>query len=227
MTEYFETGTKKGRGMKQRSLDLIEWDWIVDENRSIERVPTWDEPEDYARCEAETYRRDFWDQQPHRVQVWSEKGTVRGLLAPALDHYAVGFVPVHGFSSATTAHDIAEDDDGRDLIVLYVGGFDPSGLFMSEADLPARFARYDGDHVKLTRIALTVEQLEGLPSFLAAERPSHPSKRQSVVEAHAPRAYRAMFKRFFLCALAALTAGALLAAIVAVETAFYLRSLID
>jgi len=159
MTEYFETGTKKGRGMKQRSLDLIEWDWIVDENRSIERVPTWDEPEDYARCEAETYRRDFWDQQPHRVQVWSEKGTVRGLLAPALDHYAVGFVPVHGFSSATTAHDIAEDDDGRDLIVLYVGDFDPSGLFMSEADLPARFARYDGDHVKLTRIALTVEQL--------------------------------------------------------------------
>ena len=59
------------------------------------------------------------------------------------------------------------------------------------------------------------------------ERPSHPSKRQSVVKAHAPRAYGAMLKRFFLCALAALTAGALLAAIIAVETAFYLRSLID
>ena len=48
-----------------------------------------------------SYRRDFWDQQPHRVQVWSEKGTVRGVLAPVLDHYAVGFLPVHGFSSAT------------------------------------------------------------------------------------------------------------------------------
>ena len=73
-----------------------------------------------------SYRRDFWNQQPHRVQVWSEKGTVRGVLAPVLDHYAVGFLPVHGFSSATAAHDIAEDDDGRDLIVLYVGDFDPS-----------------------------------------------------------------------------------------------------
>ena len=174
MTEYFETGTKKGRGMKQRSLDLIEWDWIVDENRSIERVPTWDEPEDYARCEAETYRRDFWDQQPHRVQVWSEKGTVRGLLAPALDHYAVGFVPVHGFSSATTAHDIAEDDDGRELIVLYVGGFDPSGLFMSEPDLPARFVKYDGDHVKLKRIALARAQTRGLPSFPASDKRKDP-----------------------------------------------------
>ena len=59
------------------------------------------------------------------------------------------------------------------------------------------------------------------------ERPSHPSKRRSVVKAHAPHAYGAMFKRFFLCALAVLTAGALLAAIIAVETAFYLRSLVD
>jgi len=59
------------------------------------------------------------------------------------------------------------------------------------------------------------------------ERPSHPSKRQSVVNAHAPHAYGATFKRFCLCALAALTAGALLAAIIALETAFYLRSLID
>ena len=72
-----------------------------------------------------------------------------------LDHYAVGFRPVHGFSSATIVHDIAEDDDGRRLIVLYVGDFDPSGMFMSEEDLPARFAKYDGDHITLRRIALT------------------------------------------------------------------------
>ena len=62
---------------------------------------------------------------------------------------------MHGFSSATTVHDISEDDDGRDLIILYVGDFDPSGMFMSEVDLPARFAKYDGDHVTLKRIALT------------------------------------------------------------------------
>src|SRR5215475_10171922 len=26
----------------------------------------------YARCAARTYRRDFWDQQPVRCEVWSE-----------------------------------------------------------------------------------------------------------------------------------------------------------
>jgi hypothetical protein len=180
MTDYFETYFKKGRGMARRSLDLIEaqareqdiipWGWIVDETRVIERMSTWDDPEEYAECVAQSYRRDFWNQQPHRVKILSEKGTVRGLLAPVLDHYAVGFVPVHGFSSATTAHDIAEDDDGRDLIVLYVGGFDPSGLFMSEPDLPARFVKYDGDHVKLKRIALARAQTRGLPSFPASDK---------------------------------------------------------
>ena len=101
MTEYFETGSKKGRGMAQRSLDLIEamrdiaeaaqpitgrgvgyklftqglipsmarngdaarlsaaaeareqgiipWEWIVDETRELERVSTWDDPDQYAR----------------------------------------------------------------------------------------------------------------------------------------------------------------------------------
>src|SRR5262245_15340125 len=107
MTEYFGTGTKKGRGMAQQSLylieamhvaaeaaqpitgrgigyklsvagliasmstlemrrvyrllkearerDLIPWNWIVDETRSIERVPTWANPAEYARAVAHSY----------------------------------------------------------------------------------------------------------------------------------------------------------------------------
>ena len=45
---------------------------------------------------------------------------------------------------------------------------------LRRATLPAPFAGYDGDHVKLTRIALTVEQLEGLPSFPAADKKKDP-----------------------------------------------------
>jgi hypothetical protein len=157
-----------------RERDIIPWDWIVDESRELERVSTWADPKQYARCVAQSYRRDFWNQQPNRVQVWSEKGTVRGVLAPVLNHYAVGFLPVGGFSSGTKAHSIAEDDDGRDLIVLYVGDLDPSGMFMSEEDLPTRFAKYGGDHITLNRIALTVEQLTGLPSFPAADKRKDP-----------------------------------------------------
>jgi hypothetical protein len=227
--EYFETRSKKGRGMARRSLDLIEamhtaaeaaqpitgrgvgyklfarglipsmaknemqrvyrllkqarerddipWEWIVDETRALERVSTWSNPAAYAACVAQSYRRDFWDQQPLRVEVWSEKGTVRGVLAPVLNQYAVGFRVMHGFSGATTVHDVAEDDDGRELIALYVGDFDPSGLFMSEEDLPTRLSEYGGDHVELTRIALTREQVGALPSFPATDKRKDPRYR--------------------------------------------------
>jgi hypothetical protein len=152
----------------------IPWEWIVDETRSLERMPTWDDPTAYARTVARSYRRDFWNQQPHRVEVWSEKGTIRGVLKPVLDEYAVGFRVMHGFSSATSVYDVAQDDDGRELIVLYVGDLDPSGMFMSEVDLPNRLAEYDGDHVTLTRIALTREHVTDLPSFPASDKRKDP-----------------------------------------------------
>ena len=225
-TKYFGTGSKKGRGRAQKSIDLINamyaiaekaqpitgrgvgyklftaglipsmerkemqkvyrllkeareediipWDWIVDETRSLERLSTWDDPEQYARCVARSYRRDFWNQQPVRVEVWSEKGTVRGVLQPVLDQYAVGFRVMHGFTSATSVYEAAQDDDGRDLIVLYVGDYDPSGLFMSEEDLPTRLSEYDGDHITVERIALTSDQVSELPSFPAADKKKDP-----------------------------------------------------
>jgi len=157
-----------------RERGYIPWDWIVDETRSIERVSTWANPTEYAECVARSYRRDFWDQQPVRCEVWSEKGTVRGVLGPVLDKYAVGFRVMHGFSSATTIYDVSQDDDGRDLIALYVGDFDPSGLFMSEEDLPTRLADYDGDHITLKRIALTRKQVSGLPSFPVTDKRKDP-----------------------------------------------------
>jgi hypothetical protein len=152
----------------------IPWDWIVDETRSLERVSTWADPEAYARCVARSYRRDFWDQQPFRVEVWSEKGTVRGVLAPVLDHYAVGFRVMHGFSGATTIYEVSQDDDGRILVALYVGDYDPSGMFMSEEDLPTRLDKYEGDHVAVRRIALTPEQVSALPSFPASDKRADP-----------------------------------------------------
>jgi hypothetical protein len=149
---------------------MIPWEWIVDETREIEKVPTWADPAAYVRTIHKSYRRDHWRQQPVRVEVWSEKGTVRGVLAPVLDEYGVGFRVMHGFSSATTVNDIANSDDGRLLVVLYVGDYDPSGLCMSERDLPHRIDRYGGDHVVLKRIALTREQTIDLPSFPAADK---------------------------------------------------------
>ena len=187
-----------------REQGHIPWTWIVDETRELERVSTWSNPASYARCVARSYRRDFWDQQPVRVMMVSEKGTVRGLLKPVLDDFAVGFQVMHGFSSATIVHDICQDDDGRPLIILYVGDFDPSGMFMSEVDLPNRFSKYDGDHVALRRIALTREHVNRLLSFPATDKRKDPryewfvknyGKRCWELDAMDPNDLRACVKR--------------------------------
>jgi hypothetical protein len=67
-----------------REEGIIDWDWIVDEAREFERKPQWDDPDHFARSLTRQYRRDFWNQQPVRCEIWSEKGTLRGVLDRAL-----------------------------------------------------------------------------------------------------------------------------------------------
>ena len=86
-----------------------------------------------------SFRRDRWKYQPVRVEVWSEKGTVRGILAPVLQSFGVALRVFHGFScSATVVRDVATEYRDRPVLAYYVGDYDPSGLHMSAVDLPDR-----------------------------------------------------------------------------------------
>jgi hypothetical protein len=153
-----------------REKDTIPWEWIVDETRELEQVASWSDRKAYVRSVRNSFRLDNWQRQPERVEVWSEKGTIRGVLAPTLNEYGVGFRALHGFSSATAIKDATRHFDGRLLYVLYVGDRDPSGMYMSEKDLPNRLEKYGGDHVIVQRIALARDGCVGLPSFPAADK---------------------------------------------------------
>ena len=102
---------------------------------------------------------------------------IRGVLAPVLDAYGVGFRVMHGFGGATTVHEIAQDNDGRDLIAIYVGDYDPSGMHMSEVDLPARIGRYGGCII-VWRVAISYDDTWGaegdIPSFPASDKRGDP-----------------------------------------------------
>jgi hypothetical protein len=153
-----------------RENRLISWSWIVDETRETERVSSWADPEAFIRGVKFSYRRDFWVQQPYCVEVWSEKGTVRGTLGPILNEYGVTFRVMHGYTSATVAHQIAREErlDHRPWVALYCGDRDPSGMSMSEVDLPGRISRYGG-LVDIERVAINADDAlsPDLPSFSA------------------------------------------------------------
>jgi len=164
-----------------RESGLIPWDYIVDETREAERVSTWDNPDSIIRAAVNGYRKDYWAAQPLRVEVWSEKGTLRGTLAPVLQEFGVTFRVMHGYGSATSIYAAAQEtaDDTKPLTVLYAGDWDPSGLHISEVDLPERFARYGGTF-DIQRIALNSRDTAtgtSLPHFQADTKCKDPRYR--------------------------------------------------
>lgn len=167
------TGKVSKQLVYARENGLIPWEWIVDETREAESVKTWTDTSEIIRTAVNGYRRDYWQEQPYRVEVWSEKGTVRGTLAPIIDSYGVTFRAMHGYSSATVINTIAEESNmsEKPLIAFYCGDFDPSGKHMSDVDLPERIRRYGGN-LSIERIALIdLDVLDGkLPNFKAESK---------------------------------------------------------
>lgn len=172
-----------------RETGAIPWEWIVDETREAEHIAAWSDPDQIINAAVRGYRRDRWQDQPCRVEVWSEKGTVRGTLAPVLNELGVTFRVMHGFASATAVNDIATMSSAVDkpVIALYVGDFDPSGMWMSAVDLPERIDRYGGA-VDLRRVALLQVDTKGLPGF-DADTKTGDGRHRWYVENYGPRCW--------------------------------------
>lgn len=130
-----------------REAGSLPWEWIVDPTRQEQTVATWADPVAYGRAVYESYKRNKWEAQNTHVSVWSEKGTVEGTLRPVLEKYEVPFQVLHGWAGATCVWNAARANLARsqNTLILYIGDFDPSGMGMSEMDLPQRFARYSTD----------------------------------------------------------------------------------
>lgn len=156
----------------------IDWDDIVERGRSVRSVPACNNPRELMASAATQYRKDFWSWQPFRIIIVSEKATLEGVIDPVRRRWGVDFLAVSGFNSTTRMYDLAREilEDERQTIILYVGDWDPSGMFMSERDFPARLSEYGAIRYTLTRVALTREDIEAgdLMSFPAEEKKTDP-----------------------------------------------------
>jgi hypothetical protein len=70
-------------------------------------------------------------------------------------------------------HEAANNSLNRGFDVLYVGDHDPSGMHMSEVDLPERLDRYGAD-IDIERIALLPDDTLHLPHFATADKLGDP-----------------------------------------------------
>ena len=175
-----------------REHGVIPWSWIVDETRAPERVNAFTDPKDYVDVVKRSYRKDRWTDQPEWIEVWSEKGTVRGTLAPVLNAYGITLRVLHGYGSTTAVYEAAQDSlsagDDKLLTVLYVGDHDPSGLHMSEVDLPRRLKEYGGV-VRLVRLALTERDTRGHLPWFATETKRQDARYRWYLKQHGARCW--------------------------------------
>ncbi|MEM9303506.1 MAG: hypothetical protein AAGE01_15420 [Pseudomonadota bacterium] len=164
-----------------RESGVLDWTKVVDGSREVATVAQWKDPSQIIDAAVAGYRKDYWKDQPSTVEIWSEKGTVHGVLQPVLREYGVTFRVMKGFGSYTAVRQAAEDSADaewldKDFIAFYIGDHDPSGRYMTDVDLPARLERY-GAGGRFERIAIVQGLDEHLPSFSAGTKKKDPRHR--------------------------------------------------
>ena len=66
---------------KGRLAGLIDWNAIEDRTRNLESLPNWNSPADILKAASKQYRRDLWESQDYRLEVWIEKEALAGVIA--------------------------------------------------------------------------------------------------------------------------------------------------
>jgi hypothetical protein len=131
---------------KARKDGRVDYDWIVDRSRASYTSLLWDDMNELAATfedDLMNYRTDWWSGQPKYVEIWSEKDTITGSIEPVREEFGLRVDANRGFNSTSNLHAAAERlmwkqrRENKDVIILYLGDWDPSGVDM-ERDLRDR-----------------------------------------------------------------------------------------
>jgi hypothetical protein len=142
---------------------LIDWDAIEDRTRGISGLSHWDSPADIMRSAAYGYRRDKWETQPVRVEVWVEKEALAGVFERVCQSMDVPLLSCRGYTSQSEMWRASKRlrryaDAGQHPVILHFGDHDPSGIDMSR-DIQDRMKVFGAD-VTFERLALNMDQIE-------------------------------------------------------------------
>jgi hypothetical protein len=152
-----------------RMAGLLSWNYIVDRTRAVSRLSHWDSPADIMAGAAAGFNIDRWEGQPKRVEVWVEKEALADIVGQAADALDCPWFACRGYVSASAmwrAGMRIRDHlrRQRDVLVLYLGDHDPSGIDMTRdvEDRLRTFVQYrpGHGHLEVRRIALTMDQVE-------------------------------------------------------------------
>jgi hypothetical protein len=156
------------RLLKMRRAEVMPYPWITDNLRTIYGHTRYPGLESFADDVARLYRRDYWAENPVKVEIWIEADSLASTIKPTVFDWGLDLHVARGFSSDSYLYSAGDAIryDGRETFVYVLTDFDPSGLIIAEkvAEGLPKFA--GGVPVHIERLALNYEQVaqHGLPT---------------------------------------------------------------
>lgn len=126
----------------------VDWDAIVDRGRSLSANSHWETPGQIVRACAQQFMFNKWADQRYHIEVMVEKQALEGVLEPVCSSLDIGFTANKGYSSSSAlylAGKRIQDKliDGKEIVVIYLGDHDPSGIDMTR-DVEERLRLFSG-----------------------------------------------------------------------------------
>ncbi len=148
--------------MREAEDGSLPWDWVADNSRYVRRPEMYLSAGDALENCIRYYRRDAWQDQPYRVEVWCESDSISGVIYDVTSKYGVGLYPCGGQSGKSFVREaaIAHRESGKPVYVIYAGDWDPSGLSIPRA-VEERMQRYGHRDVQMhfSRVGVNPEDV--------------------------------------------------------------------
>jgi hypothetical protein len=150
---------------KAREDGRCEIHWVVDRSRQSYETNVFENPREYAEVVKRGYHRDYWQDQPVHVEIWTEKDAITGSIMPVQDELGVPIRPCRGYNSTTVAMEMAGRlaSISKKKIVFYLGDHDGSGhapVTGIQDELKSRVLRYGSGPFELKRLAILPEDIQ-------------------------------------------------------------------
>ena len=148
-----------------RYAGLVDWSAIEDRGRVPDVPSEWSSIASLVESALYAYRLPRWDSQPTYAELWVEKQALAGVLAPLAREFHVPLMVNKGYSSASAMFESAarinraSNNTDKPATIFYLGDHDPSGEDMVR-DIEARLREFRCDDLTVTKIALTMAQVE-------------------------------------------------------------------
>lgn len=131
-----------------RYAGIIDWDAIEDKSRVPKKPNDWENISSIIRAATHQYRLPRWADQKYYIEMYCEKEAGVNVLEVISEKYHTYFGFNKGYSSAAAMYNLAQRvgkqiEKDKEVIILYFGDHDPSGLDMIR-DITDRITEFLG-----------------------------------------------------------------------------------